>query len=68
MKFACRIGEYWFYFIVNEDENKTPEEILLSYPKDEQCALIQCAIKELNIDEQLYYQYYLEEHMKSSEM
>lgn len=65
---SCQIGEYWFYFIGLEDENKTPKEILSSYTQDELCVQIEMAIKGLYIDEQSYYKCYLEEHLKDKEI
>lgn len=63
---ACKIGEYWFYFIGSEDENMTPDEVYASYKKEELAELIVSAMRELDETELAYYEAYL--HDKYSEI
>lgn len=52
---ACKIGDYWFYFMGIEEENMTPNEVLNSYTREELCNLIYSAMIELDDIEIAYY-------------
>lgn len=60
---ACKIGEYWFYFIGMLDEDIKPSEIKYSYSDDELSELIYSAIIDLSEDEYNYYISYLKEKL-----
>ena len=52
---ACKIGEYWFYFIGQEDELLKPDEVREQYGLFELAELILEAIIDLDDDEYTYY-------------
>lgn len=52
---ACKIGEYWFYFIGSEDENLKPEEVKHNYDVFTIAQMILETIVELDDDEYTYY-------------
>ncbi len=52
---ACQIGEFWFYFMGNEDENLKPEEVRNHYGIFETAQMILDAIINLDDDEYTYY-------------
>lgn len=63
---ACKIGESWFYFIGSEDEDLTPDEVYMSYTKEELAEMIYSTLQDMEIeknevDEVEYYKSFLEE-------
>lgn len=63
---ACKIGESWFYFIGSEDEDLTPDEVYMSYTKEELAEMIFSTLQDMEIekndvDEVEYYKSFLEE-------
>ena len=56
---ACKIGESWFYFMGNEDEDLKPEDVKNKYGVFEIAEMILSAIIELDDDEYTYYCDYL---------
>lgn len=52
---ACKIGEYWFYFIGSEDENLKPEEVKNNYDVFTIAQMILEAMINLDDDEYDYY-------------
>lgn len=52
---ACKIGEYWFYFIGSEDENLKPEEVKHNYDVFTIAQMILETIVGLDDDEYTYY-------------
>lgn len=75
---ACQIGEDWFYFIENEDEELTPDKIYKLYTKEELADMICLALRRMEkqaieediselYDEVVYYKAFLRENCADKE-
>lgn len=67
---ACQIGEYWFYFIGNEDENLSPDEVYESYTKEQLTEMIYSTLQDMEnneFDEVEYYKAFLKEKYECDE-
>lgn len=56
---CCQIGDYWFYFLGDEESHNTPDDILMDYSQNDLIDMIQDAIVDLPEEEKKYYKYFL---------
>lgn len=60
---CCQIGDYWFYFLGDEESHNTPDDILMGYSQNDLIDMIQDAIVDLPEEEKKYYKYFLIENL-----
>lgn len=60
---CCQIGDYWFYFLRDEESHNTPEEILMDYSQNDLIKMLQDTIVDLSEEEKKYYKYFLIENL-----
>lgn len=65
---ACEIGDYWFYFIGREYEDMSPDEVLETFTKEELSEMIYSVMQDLEAEERLYYQSFLEDNLSKKPM
>ena len=67
---ACQIGNVWFYFIGNEDEYLTPDEVFEIYTKEELTEQIYSTLQDMDkhsFEEVKYYKEVLAEKYENRE-